>query len=110
MNELPILFYNRRGSKGGSAMAQNPVRWFEIYVQDLDRAKRFYESVFKVKFEKIKTPDTLQNAEFEMWAFPSSKEAFGCSGALVRMKGVPSGGGTLVYFASDDCAEEEKRI
>jgi len=26
----------------------NPVCWFEIYVQDMDRAKKFYEMVFDV--------------------------------------------------------------
>ena len=24
----------------------NPVGWFEIYVEDMDRAKAFYEAVF----------------------------------------------------------------
>lgn len=32
-------------------MNHNPVGWFEIYVQDMDRAKRFYELVFQVKLE-----------------------------------------------------------
>lgn len=27
-------------------MTMNPVTWFEIYVDDLDRAKKFYEAVF----------------------------------------------------------------
>jgi hypothetical protein len=27
--------------------AANPVRWFEIYVEDMPRARRFYEAVFK---------------------------------------------------------------
>ena len=38
-------------------MQSNPVRWFEIYVQEMDRAKDFYESVFQVKLEKLDTPD-----------------------------------------------------
>jgi predicted enzyme related to lactoylglutathione lyase len=33
-------------------MESNPVRWFEIYVQDIGRAKSFYESVFQLKLEK----------------------------------------------------------
>lgn len=28
-------------------MKGNPVGWFEIYVQDMERAKAFYEAVFK---------------------------------------------------------------
>jgi uncharacterized protein len=93
-------------------MSQNPVRWFEIYVQDLDRAKRFYESVFQVKLEKLKTPEGLKKGPaLEMWSFPAQKEGFGCGGALVKMQGVPSGGGgTLVYFGSEDCAVEERRV
>ncbi len=35
----------------------------------------------------------------------------GAAGALVRMDGVPSGGGgTLVYFSCDDCAVEQGRV
>ena len=73
----------------------NPVRWFEIYVQDMARARVFYESVFKVKLTELKTPAP----GLEMWQFPSEPEQWGCSGALVHMKGVPSGGmGTIVYL------------
>jgi len=32
-------------------MANNPVVWFEIYVQDMARAKKFYEAVLQVKLE-----------------------------------------------------------
>lgn len=32
-------------------MAHNPVGWFEIYVNDMDRAKRFYETVFDIKID-----------------------------------------------------------
>jgi len=37
-------------------MESNPVRWFEIYVQDIGRAKSFYESVFQLKLEKLDSP------------------------------------------------------
>ena len=86
---------------------KNPIRWFEIYVKDMDRAKKFYESVFEVKLERLSSPA----GELEMWSFPSNHEEWGCSGALVKMKGAePHGFGTIVYFASDDCAVEEKRV
>jgi predicted enzyme related to lactoylglutathione lyase len=88
-------------------MKSNPVGWFEIYVQDIDRAKRFYESVFQVTLRKLGRPIS----ELEMWAFPSDMENYGTSGALVKMEGVPFGGNaTLVYFQSDDCAVEEGRV
>jgi len=38
-------------------MQNNPVIWFEIYEQDMERAKRFYESVFQVKLERLNAPD-----------------------------------------------------
>ena len=86
-------------------MKHNPVNWFEIYVQDMARAKRFYESVFQLKLEQIGSPDT------EMWGFPMDMERFGASGSLVRMEGVPSGGNsTLVYFSCADCAVEAGRV
>jgi predicted enzyme related to lactoylglutathione lyase len=86
-------------------MANNPVGWFEIYVQDMSRAKKFYEAVFRVKLEKLGSP------EMEMWSFPMAMEGFGASGSLVKMKGVPSGGNsTLVYFSCADCAIEAARV
>jgi hypothetical protein len=85
----------------------NPVRWFEIYVQDMARARRFYEAVFKVTLQQLNAP----GGELEMWQFPSAREAPGSSGALVNMNGAPSGGlGTIVYFGSEDCAVEEQRV
>ena len=85
-------------------MANNPVRWFEIYVQDMARAKTFYETVFDVKLQRLNSPD-------EMWAFPMSMDQAGAAGALVRMKGVPSGGNsTLVYFGCADCAVQAARV
>lgn len=84
---------------------QNPVRWFEIYVADMKRAKSFYESIFKVKLSE------MPFAEGEMWGFPSNPEKWGCSGSLVKMNGlIPSGVSTIIYFGSEDCAIEEAMI
>lgn len=86
-------------------MENNPVGWFEIYVQDMDRAKKFYESVFQIKLEKLNNPD------LELWSFPMLMDHKGASGALVKMEGFPSGGNsTLVYFSCADCALEEARV
>ena len=35
---------------------RNPVGWFEIYVQDLGRAKAFYEKMFQVTLERLNSP------------------------------------------------------
>lgn len=86
-------------------MKNNPVGWFEIYVQDIDRAKKFYESVFQLKLEKLNSPG------MEMWSFPMNLNRWGAGGALVKMDGVPSGGNsTLVYFSCEDCSIEESRV
>lgn len=86
-------------------MASNPVIWFEIYVQDMHRAKKFYESVFQVTLEEIKSPG------MEMWSFPMQMNQEGAAGTLVKMDGVKSGGNsTLVYFACEDCAVQESRV
>ncbi len=86
-------------------MRENPVGWFEIYVQDMDRAKAFYASVLGVTLAKLNSPVV------EMWAFPSSFEKPGAAGALVKMPGVPSGGNsTMVYFTCEDCSVEEGRV
>ena len=86
-------------------MTNNPVGWFEIYVQDMPRAKAFYEAVFQVKFEP------LPGTEAEMWGFPMQMGLSGAGGALIKMDGVSSGsGGTLVYFSCVDCADEAARV
>lgn len=90
-------------------MKANPVGWFEIYVQDMPRAKAFYEAVFQTKLEQLENPDPIEFGEMEMWTFPMSMENYGASGALIKMPGCPSGGSTLDYFACDDCAVELER-
>lgn len=84
---------------------ENPIRWFEIYVQDMDRARRFYETVLGVGLQ------SLEGAGEGMFAFPMHMNAPGAAGALVKMEGVPSGGNsTLVYFGCADCAVEAGRV
>ena len=90
--------------------AHNPVVWFEIYVQDMARARMFYESVLQKKLEPMQAPEGDASG-FEMLAFPGDPHGPGAGGMLVKMDGVPSGGGgTLVYFACDDCAVEQSRV
>ncbi len=77
--------------------------WFEIYVQDMQRAKAFYETVLQTQL------DDISNGDLEMWSFPMTDSTYGCGGALVKMQGVPSGGSTLIYFGCEDCAVEAQR-
>ena len=90
-------------------MKPNPVVWFEIYVDDMPRARKFYETVLGGTLTKLDSPD----ADIEMWAFPMAQDqnAPGAGGALAKMKGVPTGANsTMVYFGCDDCATEAGRV
>ncbi len=86
-------------------MKRNNVGWFEIYVDDMARARAFYETVVGVKLEKLEGPDV------EMYNFPMEMDAAGSAGALVYMPGFPAGGNSvLIYFTCEDCAVEESRV
>ncbi|WP_150302889.1 VOC family protein [Pseudomonas saliphila] len=77
----------------------NPVVWTEIYVQQLERAKAFYEEVLQVRLENI------GDMNMEYWVFPADPGRHGAGGALVKNEQVtPGQGGTLVYFGCEDCA------
>ena len=90
-------------------MKNNPVSWFEIYVEDMDRAKTFYETVFGVTLEQLPMPDGKE--DMSMFSFPMDMQAGGASGALVKMAGFsPASAGTIVYFNSTDCTTEEARV
>lgn len=87
----------------------HPVVWFEIYVQDMPRAKAFYETVFHVRLEPLPSAEP----DLEMWVFPGMGEQNrpGCNGTLCKMKDKSSGtGGTIIYFTCEDCAENESRV
>ena len=83
---------------------RNPVGWFEIYVDDLERARRFYEATFVVKLAELPSPTV------KMLAFPMQPDVPGACGALVKYEGKNAGaGGTIIYFGCDDCAVEAAR-
>lgn len=89
----------------------NPVGWFEIYVQDIDKAQKFYETVLGITMADLPNPtgDDLKMKMFS--ADESAMEKPGSNGALAQMTGVPSGGNsTLVYFSCEDCSVEEGRV
>ena len=86
-------------------MKRNMVGWFEIPVSDMDRAKTFYEKVFKVKID-------IQNfGEMFMGWFPFTEGKEGAAGTLIKQESyIPSHKGTLVYFMSDDVQNELDRV
>lgn len=88
--------------------ASNAVGWFEIYVADFERAKKFYAAVFQRPMEDLAAPPG--SPPMKMCAFGMNPEGMGSAGALVcddMMK--PGAGGTLVYFSCADCAVEAAR-
>lgn len=87
-------------------MSFNPVVHFEIYVEDMVRARAFYEAVLETTLSEM--PNPTPEVEMEMWAFPMDPEQgmsrYGAGGMLAKMEGfTPGAGGTLVYFGCEDC-------
>lgn len=84
----------------------NALNWFEIYVDDLDRAKAFYENVFGIKLE------TMDMGEMKMYAFPYAPMSGKVSGALIYDKmRRPSLHGAMIYFNSNpDLSEPLSRV
>ena len=83
------------------------VGWFEIPVTNMDRAKKFYESVYNVKIEVQNFNDLLMG-----W-FPFAEGKMGASGSLVKQADFyqPSKtAGPLLYFSSKDVQEQVDRI
>ena len=76
----------------------NIVNWFEIPVKDIERAKKFYESVFDLKIE------IHPMEEMKMGFFPSMDDnSYGVTGSLVQSKGyTPSTSGVVIYFSVND--------
>lgn len=85
-------------------MKHNPVGWFEIHVQDMQRTRTFYETVFRTQFARI------EGSGPGIWAFPMQQEGYGSAGALVHMPGVACGANSvIVYFHCADCAVQAQR-
>jgi uncharacterized protein len=85
----------------------NAIGWFDIYVNDMDRAVAFYEGVLQQKLEKMGDP----TGETQMMSFPGDMTTYGASGALVKsVHSSPGSGGTMVYFSVEDCSEEASRV
>lgn len=84
------------------------ISWFDIYVNDIDRAQKFYEHVLETT---LATMDDPNDASVKMRVFADDYQSHGAGGALVQMEHVsPGSGGTAVYFACEDCAVEQGRV
>ncbi len=88
---------------------KNPFTWVEIYVSDMARAQKFYESVLQISMTPMQAPGEF--GDLEMVSFPWQENGDNISGALCKMSDMqPGSGGTLVYFACDDCSVELSRV
>ncbi len=84
----------------------NAVGWFDIYVDNMDRAIAFYEAMLETKLEPIIDP----TGESQMMSFPAEMSAYGAGGALTKTTHAgPGVGGTIVYFMVEDCAVQQQR-
>jgi len=85
----------------------NIANWFEIPVNDLERAMKFYEKVFDVTL----TSESMGDLGMKMAMFPFTPEAPGAPGALVEAESyTPSHEGSVVYFSVESIEETLRRI
>lgn len=74
----------------------NPVVYFEIPVQNLERAEKFYSAVFNFSFEK----EIIDH--YEMALFPFEEKNNGITGALAKGDVYkPSKSGVIIYFKTE---------
>lgn len=59
-------------------MKDHAISWFEIPTEDLDKAQKFYETIFEIQMVPMEFPG------FQMRLFPISDPATGIGGALVK--------------------------
>jgi predicted enzyme related to lactoylglutathione lyase len=81
----------------------NPVVYFEIPVNDIDRATKFYMTVFNFDFDK----EIIDRNEMAL--FPFADENSGISGALAKGEIYkPTKDGVVIYFKTENIDETLK--
>ena len=84
----------------------NTLNWFEVSVNDIDRARKFYEAVFNIEME------TMEMMGMKMAMFPYENGNGKLSGALVQSEmHKPSADGAKVSFnGNPDLSEALSRV
>ncbi|MHC6201077.1 glyoxalase [Elizabethkingia miricola] len=83
----------------------NPVIYFEIPVNDLQRAVKFYSAIFNFTFEK----EIMDG--YEMAFFPFEETKSGVTGALVKGDVYkPTKDGVILYFKTDSIENTLKKV
>ena len=83
------------------------VAWFEIPVQDMDRAKTFYETVFDIDIQVV------DMGVLKMGWLPNDPNQPGANGSLVlhpEFYFPDEQKGSLIYFSSSDLSVELGRV
>ena len=75
---------------------ENSLNWFDISVADINRAKKFYETIFGIKMESNEMMGR------QMAYFPAENMNGKASGGLVQSEmHKPSGDGAKIYLNGD---------
>jgi len=86
------------------------INWFEIYVDDFDRAKKFYSEVFGLELKDIAV-GSERHSQIRYAVFPGEGPKGSASGALVKLDVAKPGiGGTFVYFHCEEVNTELSRV
>lgn len=87
-------------------MERNMIGWFEVPVTNMERAKKFYDTVFDISIAVHELGD------FIMGWFPMSSDKPGATGSLVQhsMYTPSETHGVLIYFSCKDLALELSRV
>ena len=87
-------------------MEHNMIGWFEIPVNNMDRAKAFYDTLFNINIQVQDFGGVLMG-----W-FPFAEGKSGASGSLIKHEVYqPSDShGVLIYFSSSDVSNELSRV
>lgn len=79
---------------------KDALNWFELYVTDFDRAKRFYETILNAPLQDVPTEncESAQKDWSRMAIFPHDNMN-GVGGSITQMNGIaPGAGGTVIYL------------
>ncbi|MEP0987049.1 VOC family protein [Ekhidna sp.] len=80
--------------------------WFELPVNDMDRAKKFYQSIFNIQMA-----DNMEMGTSVMSFFPFEQDQEGATGTLIKQESyIPSHEGALVYFSVKEINDVIPRI
>lgn len=87
-------------------MEHNMVGWFEIPVEDMERARKFYEEVFNISISVHDLDGLIMG-----W-FPMAQGKSGSPGSLVKheMYTPSDTAGPLLYFSCKDLAVELAKV